>query len=57
MVIYDYDIPGYDIWHMMFDETVLEQNYGHVDRVNDSIIAANCFIEEKRCLQKTIFDG
>ena len=57
MVIYDYDIPGYDIWHMMFDETVLEQNYGHVDRVNDSIIAANCFMEEKRCLQKTIFDG
>ena len=27
MVIYDYDIPEYDIWHMMIDES--EQGHGY----------------------------
>ena len=28
MVIYDYDIPEYDIWHMMIDESNQHQGYG-----------------------------
>ena len=28
MVIYDYDIPEYDIWHMMIDESSQRQGYG-----------------------------
>ena len=28
MVIYDYDIPEYDIWHMMIDEAYQGQGYG-----------------------------
>ena len=28
MVIYDYDIPEYDIWHMMIDESMQGQGYG-----------------------------
>ena len=28
MVIYDYDIPEYDIWHMMIDESKQGQGYG-----------------------------
>ena len=28
MVIYDYDIPEYDIWHMMIDESYQRQGYG-----------------------------
>ena len=28
MVIYDYDIPEYDIWHMMIDASRQEQGYG-----------------------------
>ena len=28
MVIYDYDVPEYDIWHMMIDESSQGQGYG-----------------------------
>lgn len=28
MVIYDYDIPEYDIWHMMIDESAQGKGYG-----------------------------
>lgn len=28
MVIYDYDIPEYDIWHMMIDESMQGKGYG-----------------------------
>ena len=28
MVIYDYDIPEYDRWHMMIDETMQGKGYG-----------------------------
>ena len=28
MVIYDYDIPEYDIWHMMIDESYQQRGYG-----------------------------
>lgn len=28
MVIYDYDIPEYDIWHMMIDEKYQAHGYG-----------------------------
>ncbi|MBR6405938.1 MAG: GNAT family N-acetyltransferase [Lachnospiraceae bacterium] len=28
MVIYDYDIPEYDIWHMMIDESIQGRGYG-----------------------------
>lgn len=28
MVIYDYDIPEYDIWHMMIDASKQERGYG-----------------------------
>ena len=39
MVIYDYDIPEYDIWHMMIDESMQGRGYGSeaVDRVLDYI--------------------
>ena len=30
MVIYDYDIPEYDIWHMMIDESEQGQGYGSI---------------------------
>ena len=28
MVIYDYDVPEYDIWHMMIDESLQGKGYG-----------------------------
>lgn len=28
MVIYDYDIPEYDIWHMMIDASEQGEGYG-----------------------------
>ena len=30
MVIYDYDIPEYNIWHMMIDESNQGQGYGSI---------------------------
>ena len=39
MVIYDYDIPEYDIWHMMIDESMQARGYGSeaLERVIDYI--------------------
>ena len=39
MVIYDYDIPEYDIWHMMIDESKQGRGYGSaaLDAVMDYI--------------------
>lgn len=39
MVIYDYDIPEYDIWHMMIDESMQGRGYGSeaFDRVIEYI--------------------
>ncbi len=39
MVIYDYDIPEYDIWHMMIDESNQRRGYGRaaLDQVLDYI--------------------
>lgn len=39
MVIYDYDIPEYDIWHMMIDRSMQGRGYGSaaLDRVIDYI--------------------
>ena len=39
MVIYDYDIPEYDIWHMMIDASCQGRGYGAeaLDRVMDYI--------------------
>jgi len=39
MVIYDYDIPEYDIWHMMIDESMQGLGYGSaaLDRIIDYI--------------------
>lgn len=39
MVIYDYDIPEYDIWHMMIDEDMQGRGYGGaaLDRVLEYI--------------------
>ena len=39
MVIYDYDVPEYDIWHMMIDETMQGHGYGSaaLDRVIDYV--------------------
>ena len=39
MVIYDYDIPEYDIWHMMIDESMQGRGYGAaaLDKVSDYI--------------------
>ena len=41
MVIYDYDIPEYDIWHMMIDESNQSRGYGSaaLDRVLEYIKA------------------
>ena len=41
MVIYDYDIPEYDIWHMMIDEAEQGKGYGSgaLDRVIEYIAA------------------
>lgn len=39
MVIYDYDVPEYDIWHMMIDEAVQGRGFGSaaLDRVLEYI--------------------
>ena len=39
MVVYDYDIPVYDIWHMMIDESMQGKGYGSeaLDRVIEYI--------------------
>lgn len=39
MVVYDWDIPEYDIWHMMIDASAQGQGYGYdaLDRVLDYI--------------------
>ena len=39
MVIYDYDVPEYDIWHMMIDRSAQGRGYGSaaLDRVIDYI--------------------
>ena len=39
MVIYDYDVPEYDIWHMMIDGSEQGKGYGSaaLDRVIDYI--------------------
>ena len=39
MVIYDYDVPEYDIWHMMIDESMQGRGYGSaaLDRVLDYV--------------------
>ena len=39
MVIYDYDIPEYDIWHMMIDRSMQGRGYGSeaLDRVMEYI--------------------
>ena len=39
MVIYDYDVPEYDVWHMMIDAASQVQGYGSeaMDRVIDYI--------------------
>lgn len=39
MFIYDYDVPEYDIWHMVIDEAVQGRGYGSMalDRVIDYI--------------------
>ena len=39
MVIYDYDIPEYDIWHMMIDASMQGKGYGSdaLDRVLEYI--------------------
>lgn len=39
MVVYDYDIPEYDIWHMMIDASMQGRGYGGeaLDRVIDYI--------------------
>lgn len=37
MVIYDYDVPEYDIWHMMIDES--EQCHGYGGETLDQVIA------------------
>ena len=37
LVIYDYDIPEYDIWHMMIDES--EQGHGYGSAAFDQVIS------------------
>ena len=39
MVIYDYDVPEYDIWHMMIDASAQGRGYGSeaLDRVMEYI--------------------
>ena len=39
LVIYDYDIPEYDVWHMMIDESAQKRGYGGkaLDRVIEYI--------------------
>ncbi len=63
MVIYDYDIPEYDIWHMMMDEDHQGKGYGSaaLDRVLAYIktkpfgpsdrVALTCHTENTRALK------
>ncbi|MCR5053919.1 MAG: GNAT family N-acetyltransferase [Lachnospiraceae bacterium] len=62
MVIYDYDIPEYDIWHMMIDESRQGQGYGNaaLDQVltyikgkpfgDSSRVALTCNRKNRRAL-------
>ena len=36
MVIYDYDVPEYDIWHMMIDKS--EQSHGYGGKALDLVL-------------------
>lgn len=36
MVIYDYDVPEYDIWHMMID--IDEQGHGYGSKALDQVV-------------------
>ncbi|MBO4305965.1 MAG: GNAT family N-acetyltransferase [Clostridia bacterium] len=36
MVIYDYDVPEYDVWHMMIDGSM--QNHGYGNAALDKVI-------------------
>lgn len=40
MVIYDYDVPEYDIWHMMIDKS--EQGRGYGSEALDKVIEYIC---------------
>ena len=63
MVIYDYDIPEYDVWHMMIDELKQGRGYGSaaLDRVLDYIrtkpfgssdrVALTCHKDNVRALE------
>ena len=42
MVIYDYDLEEYDIWHMMIDESQQEKGYG-----KDAVKQCLAYIREK----------
>lgn len=42
MVIYDYDIPEYDIWHMMIDESNQGQGYGSKFELSNGTICMYC---------------
>ncbi|HAX66451.1 MAG TPA: hypothetical protein DCY04_04335 [Eubacterium sp.] len=42
MVIYDYDIPEYDIWHMMTDESNQGQGYGSKFELSNGTICMYC---------------
>ena len=37
LVIYDYDVPEYDIWHMMIDES--QQGHGYCGEAFDQVIS------------------
>ena len=62
MVIYDYDIPEYDIWHMMIDKSRQGRGYGSaaLDRVLEYIktkpfgdsdrVALTCHKENTRAI-------
>ena len=65
MVIYDYDIPEYDIWHMMIEESMQGKGYGSeaLDMVIDYIktkpfgnsgrVALTCK-KKQSCRQKAV---
>ena len=42
MVIYDYDIPEYDIWHMMTDESNQGQGDGSKFELSNGTICMYC---------------
>ncbi len=50
MVIYDYDIPEYDVWHMMIDRNSQGKIFGSLRKPQTKLTKRTVFFGHTRCL-------